>query len=574
LPAAPLPVDERHRLAALLRCNVLDTAPEAAFDDLARLAAELCDTPIALVSLLDASRQWFKSRVGIDASETPRGQAFCGYAILGDEPLVIRDATADPRTADNPLVTGDPAIRFYAGMPLRLSTGEALGTLCVIDTRPRDISETALAKLRALALQASTQLELRLKVQELGDANEAVREASRVKSLFLANMSHEIRTPMTAILGYADMLLEPGIPAPLRIAHLETIKRNGTHLLSIINDILDFSKIEAGQMSVECIETSPWQVLDDVVSLMRVRAAAKKLTLDVEFAFPMPRTIRTDPVRLRQILVNLVGNAIKFTREGGVRILVSVSPPGDARPQASVEVIDTGIGLTNAQQERLFQPFSQADSSTARRFGGTGLGLTISRRLARLLGGDIAVTSTPGEGSSFRLTIDPGSLADVEFVEHAGEAMVELVGRDAGGESVLGDDAPLAHTRVLLAEDGPDNQQLIMYHLRRAGAAVEIAESGRAAVDLALAAAGSGRPFDLVLMDMQMPEMDGYEATAELRRRGYARPIIALTAHAMSGDREKCLNAGCDDFATKPIDRETLLDLCASRIRRETRTAA
>ncbi|MHC5024242.1 MAG: PAS domain-containing hybrid sensor histidine kinase/response regulator [Planctomycetota bacterium] len=416
--------------------------------------------------------------------------------------------------------------------------------------------------------------ERRLTEEALRQARQVAEDASRSKSAFLANMSHEIRTPMTAILGFADLMLETDQSEQEQVTHLQTIKRNGMHLLSIINDILDLSKIEAGQMDIERIETPLWQIVDDVASLMRVRAADKGLTLDVEFVFPVPRTIQSDPVRLRQILMNLVGNAIKFTETGGIRILVRAPARDDPDPVASVEVIDSGIGLTPEQLQRLFKPFSQADSSTTRRFGGTGLGLTISRRLARILGGDIEVTSTPGQGSAFRLTVTTGPLDDVPLIAHAGEAMIELSAPEGSGGHDADDMSPLEHARILLAEDGPDNQRLISLHLRKAGAEVDVAENGRVAVKQALAAIEAGQPFDLILMDMQMPEMDGYEATTELRRRGYTRPIVALTAHAMSGDREECLEAGCDDYATKPIDRITLIATCAAQIRRGDRTAA
>ncbi len=408
--------------------------------------------------------------------------------------------------------------------------------------------------------------ELAVRTQELEHARRAAESATHAKSEFLANMSHEIRTPMTAILGYTDLLFESALSAEERYNHVKTIRRNSEHLLSLINDILDFSKIEAGKMTVERIDCSPHRILADVASLMRVRAKSKGLSLSFECLGSMPRVIQSDPVRLRQILINLVGNAIKFTETGGIRVIAKLGgPPAAARPCLRLEVIDTGIGMTQDQVDKLFRPFSQADTSTTRRFGGTGLGLTISQRLAELLDGDITVKSAPGEGSSFVVTVATGPLEDVDMVEGSVEALVF----DHGQDACPADDSrdrPLNQDRVLLAEDGPDNQRLITFHLKKWGALVEQADNGQVALDKALAAWRDGKPFDVILMDMQMPQVDGYSATLKLREQGYRGVIIALTAHAMSGDREKCLGVGCDDFATKPIDKRALLATIRSHL--------
>jgi signal transduction histidine kinase/DNA-binding response OmpR family regulator len=379
------------------------------------------------------------------------------------------------------------------------------------------------------------------------EARNAAIGAAQAKSEFLANMSHEIRTPLTAILGFTGVLGDPALSDEERTAHLATIQRNGEHLLSLINDILDLSKIEAGKLTVERIPCPIGELVAPAASLMGARAREKGLTFSVEYPAPVPERIRTDPTRLRQILMNLLGNAIKFTEPGGaVRLVVRVID--GLSPRIRFDVVDTGIGVAPEVRDRLFTPFMQADPSTSRRYGGSGLGLTISRRLARMLGGDIAVDSTPGHGSTFTVDVDPGSLAGVPRSIPASAP--------APAAAVVASAVRL-DGRLLLAEDAPDNQRLITFYLRRAGATVDVAENGRVAVEKALA----GEPYDVVLMDMQMPEMDGYDATAELRRAGYHGAIIALTAHAMDGDREKCLHAGCDDFATKPIDRDALLAL-------------
>jgi Amt family ammonium transporter len=280
----------------------------------------------------------------------------------------------------------------------------------------------------------------------------------------------------------------------------------------------------------------------------------------VEFVGEMPVSIQSDPTRLRQVLLNLVGNAIKFTDTGEVRLVASLEQTEDHSALLQIQVIDTGIGMSEELVGRLFNPFTQADSSTSRRFGGTGLGLTISQRLAHLLGGSISVRSTVGEGSVFTVRVPTGSLDGVGVSESPREA--EFQPREVKPQQA-GEGGVLQGCRVLLAEDGPDNQRLIAFLLKTAGAEVIVADDGRIAVDAAMKAQREGKPFDVVLMDIQMPFMDGYEATKKLRAEGWSTPIIALTAHALKEDRQKCLDAGCDDYAAKPIDRQTLVNTVA-----------
>ncbi len=447
----------------------------------------------------------------------------------------------------------------------------------------------------------------------LETANRAAEAATRAKSEFLANMSHEIRTPMTAILGFAEILLSEtsaGFSPSQRMEAIRTIQRNGQYLLELINDILDLSKIEAGKTDIENGQCNPAQLVEEVIRLMQVRADAKRLALSAEFVGLLPETIHTDACRLRQILINLLGNAIKFTDTGEVRLVVRASVRHGGPCSLQFDVVDTGIGIAPEHQSRLFLPFFQAESSTCRRYGGTGLGLAISRRLAEMLGGGIAVKSAPGKGSTFTLTIDAGPLDGARMLDANDRASLATAGsgsqaqseelspsdRNLAAEETRDDQrrsdataspvhkpdaapqaavaaAPLARpeaecsVRVLVAEDSLDMRRLVSVLLTAQGAAVVTAEDGAQAVQTAWAAHHAGQPFDLILMDMQMPVVDGYAATRRLRLEGYFGRIVALTAHAMNGEREKCLEAGCDDYLSKPIDSARLSALVRSLTR-------
>jgi len=467
-----------------------------------------------------------------------------------EHPALTKDGrTVWLSTNGMPLLDADGTLRGYRGSDTDITERKQA-------EEELRASNTRLAA--ALERERSVTVELEATLERLAAASEAAQAANRAKSAFLANMSHEIRTPMTAILGYADLLREelgqqPAAPTSLEM--IDTVRRNGEHLLEIINDILDLSKIEANRLEVELGPCQPLTVLAEVESLMRVRAQAQHLNLQVTCAGPLLETIQTDATRLRQILINLIGNAIKFTPHGNVRLEARTLPP----EHMEFRVIDSGIGMTPEQVARLFEPFTQADASTSRRFGGSGLGLAISRRLARMLGGDITVDSVPNGGSTFTLVIATGSQIDVPLV--VGSVTFQPVHRPSTAPPA----APvvLDDVRILLAEDGPDNQRLIAALLTRVGADVTVVANGQLALDAARHAEATGRPYDVILMDMQMPVLDGYAAAHQLRRDGYLRPIIALTAHAMDGDRDRCLESGCDDYASKPLDRRRFLETVA-----------
>lgn len=386
----------------------------------------------------------------------------------------------------------------------------------------------------------------------------AAEKACREKSDFLANMSHELRSPLSAILGYAELLRSDGDISkapPQRVRALETILRNGNHLLETINEVLELSKIDAGQFRIEPVQCRPVEIVEEVRELLQVTADEKGLGLTADLDGPIPDTIESDPVRIRQILINLVSNAIKFTERGSVRIVLRQAHNDQNLPCLHFDVIDTGIGLTAQQQKEIFNRFGQADNQGRSSGLGTGLGLVISKQFAQLLGGDIELDSEPGKGSTFRLTIGTTyaghtAMADAPAMPHAEPT------------NTRGDEQPscnLGAVRVLLAEDNEDSQQLLSEFMRRAGIEAAVAPDGKAVVDMALAAESSGNPFDIVLMDRQLPVMSGVEATAKLRARGFRKPIIGLSAGIQPHEINQMKEAGCEACEAKPISQEKLI---------------
>ncbi len=432
------------------------------------------------------------------------------------------------------------------------------------------------ATARASALEARVQeLEKHLDssrsdLQLAREQSAAAAEASAAKSAFLANMSHEIRSPMTSILGFAEQLLDPGVGDDERVESIGMIRRNADHLMHLIDDVLDLSRIEAGELQLDLAPCALFPLLSEVRALMSARAARRGLEFRVDVPRPVPDTIVTDALRLKQVLLNLVGNAIKFTERGFVRVTLTAGESLQGRVRLCFRVEDTGIGMDEATLGRLFRPYAQADETIRKRFGGTGLGLSISAHIVERLGGKIEVQSRPQMGSRFEFTIEAASApvctwrsADALDATNVRLAETRIRPRQISA-------------RVLLAEDGEDNRRLIAHLLRRAGLDLVAVENGAEAVERIVHERDAGRPFDLVLMDMQMPVLDGYGAVRRLRELGVKTQIVALTANAMTPDRQRCLDAGCDEFCAKPIDFDEFfatLDRALARGRSETPAA-
>jgi signal transduction histidine kinase/ActR/RegA family two-component response regulator len=418
-----------------------------------------------------------------------------------------------------------------------------LGNVMVLE-RPIP-NRTLVSCVKAALDERKRQLEVRNLLTELEDSRQKAVEANRAKNDFLANISHEIRTPLGAVLGFTELVMDSAVANREKQIYMLAVRRNSQLLSALIDDILDLSKVEAGRIETQKIEFSLGEMLSEVVSALEAKVAKKGLTLNIERQQPEIDNLISDPIRMKQILMNLIDNAIKFTSHGhvNVRITWEEIPNQPKERRMVVEIEDTGIGISAAHVKQLFKPFVQADASITRRYGGTGLGLVLSQRLSRLMGGDVRLKwSIPGGGSCFEMAL----IAGVVRVKKTATKVQDKTHKEL----------PLKGTKILVVDDSLDNQMLISRILKLLGAEVDLANDGMEAIDRALA-----QTYDVILMDLQMPRLGGVEATRILRSKGYTRPIVALTAHGLKEDRQRCLSVGCTDYLTKPIQRTHLVQV-------------
>lgn len=547
MEAPKIPADESERIEALYSADLLDTPREPIFDNLTEMVADLFKVPIVAISLVDKSRQWFKSIQGIDVCETSREVSFCGHVVHDKHEMVVENALKDPRFFDNPLVTDGPKIAFYAGVPLHYQQGDEthiIGTLCIIDYVERPFSEKEMHRLKAFARQLELMIAMRMTTEKAEAANSA-------KSAFLANMSHELRTPMSGVIGILD-ILQHGKLSDEQAYHVNLASKSAGQMLAVINDILDFSKIEAGKVEIKHSDFDPGELLSDLVETFEVRTEHAK-HFQLQYDWDQGLQLNGDPMRLRQILFNLLSNADKFSSSGVISVAASLDEMENGQLRLNCSVTDPGIGIEQDAMTRLFTAFEQIDHSSNKKYAGTGLGLAICRKLCVLMGGDITVESKPGMGSTFSFDIvvnpaeaSPAELADSSATEDARKA-------------------ELAELNVLVVEDDLTNRTTLEFFLNHLGIRFDSAADGRHALTL-LEQSQSSEGYDLVLMDCQMPELDGFQLTSMIRNAEVAPacqalPIIALTANALQGDKERCLQAGMSDYMSKPVEMSVLTSM-------------
>ncbi|MDX2350305.1 MAG: ATP-binding protein [Porticoccus sp.] len=538
---ATVPENDQDRLKALYRYNILDTEEEQEFDDLAYMASYICQTPIAVITMVDENRQWFKSKIGLDVAETPRDIGFCSHVIHQKDLFIVPDTMEDERFHDNPIVLGAPHVRFYAGSPLITPDGHVIGSLCTIDNKPRELTSEQMTSLRSLSRQVISQMELRAHMKNLRQANQQLldnqdllKEANRHKTYFLSNMSHEIRTPLNAILGFSQLLLfdatKYNLPHHVKTL-LGNIEKSSKHLLGVISGVLEISKIEANQIEVSYSEINLNGLVDSVYQMYLIKAKDVNINFSYSYEGKLPKVFTSDKTKLSQILINLVGNAIKFTPDGG-KVTLDVNVENN---HIVFHVTDTGVGIEKSNQRLIFEPFEQVEFSNSRSYEGTGLGLSITKSLVEFLDGRIQVQSQLNEGATFSVSIP--------FIEST---------TDFWKDNAQIDDINFSNSqkKVLIVEDNPQNQIMMSSFFERIDLNFKLAENGNQAIEYAR----SYKP-DLILMDIHLPGINGIEATKKISNSPECAhiPIVALTADAGIEQGNKASDAGFKDYLTKPL---------------------
>lgn len=524
MQSAALTANETARLKALYDYNILDTEAEKVFDDLTQLASEICGTPIALISLVDPNRQWFKSAVGLDATETSRDIAFCAHAINQTEIFQVEDALKDQRFFDNPLVIDGPKIRFYAGTPLITPEGHAIGTLCAIDSKPNKLSPKQANALEILGRNVISQMELRQKIKTL-------QTIDKNKTDFLSNMSHELRTPLNAIIGFSRLLLSDAAnfnPKTKCLEYLKHIDYSGKRLLSVVNAILDINKIEAGMMTLELAPTDLRMLIQQVTGMLAVGIAEKDIDFQYHIAPDLPEILMLDEVKFSQIVINLLSNGIKYTpKNGKVRLNI-----GGKENILIIDIKDNGDGISADDQAELFTKFKQLGNT--KNSQGSGLGLAITKGLVELMQGSINIKSEVQIGSVFTVTM-PLILPPSSAINPTSTAIPEK------------QFSP--NNLILVVEDNEINQAVIEAMLDTFSLRTLMVGSGEEALIKI-----SQHKFNLVLMDIHLPGINGIETSHRLRHDYPDLPIVALSADSFEQEKMKKGESVFSDFLTKPVE--------------------
>jgi signal transduction histidine kinase/CheY-like chemotaxis protein len=555
---------ESNRIKALHRYQILESPPNGTFDRITSVVAKLLNVPIAIVSLVDTDRIWFKSHFGLDVQQIDRSPGLCASAIFSDHHYILNNALKDPVTLTNPLVAGEFGLRFYAAIPLKTQDNHSLGTLCVIDFEERELSNDELKIMEDLASLVMDQMELRLSARQIDDLNadlklakEAAESAYQAKSAFLANMSHELRTPLNAIIGFSDLMSRDANSGRAKLNdeqqdNLKIIRHSGDHLLNLINNILEISKIEAGRATYNVEATDIQGVVKDVTNMLIIRAKEKGLSLELLFSPEIPKYVKADTIKIRQILLNILVNGIKFTKEGGVMLTISVLTKDDTHCQLHFDISDTGVGIKPEELPNLFQSFSQTESGRMATEG-TGLGLSISRQLVRLMGGDLQVISQFGKGTSFSFDLNLEIAENVEITNKVDKVIIGI----AEGHS---------QKRILVVDDQLSNRRLVESILAPFNFDVHSASNGQEAITMA----ETLQP-QIIFMDTRMPVMNGLAATRAIRKLAHiTQPkIISVTANMSTEEQLISKNAGADGFLSKPYRNMELLEILAQQLQFE-----